>query len=477
MTYLLLLILGVGFARFAWKNLEAAIQLSVLLLPVYLLRFTIIIPLTFLEVMILIVFVVWFLKNRVLLISRWQGLLKGKKASEKNIYPFQWALIAWLVVSFIAVGVSGWSAAAFGIWRAYFFEPLLLFIVIINTHQTKEKIVCLLGSFSLSAVAVSVFAIYQYATGNLIPNEFWASSANRRATSFFPFPNAVGLYLGPIIMLLVGNLGRLWKSGAKFIKNEWQYLGTILGIILGLCAIAAAKSEGAIFGLSIGSALFGLLSQKKIRLITLSLIILSSLMIGFIKPLQNYVVDRVLLRNFSGQVRQAQWKETWQMLTDRRLLSGAGLANYQTSIKPYHQDGIFVKDFRDPDFQRKVVFNEQFRNSVWQPLEIYLYPHNVILNIWTELGLAGVIVFLWIIITFFYYSARAYRQTKENNDPFMYVVLGLSLSLVVMLIHGMVDVPYFKNDLAAMFWIIMGMMGVITYTLNPRLRGDDRGDR
>ncbi|QQS60386.1 O-antigen ligase family protein [Candidatus Falkowbacteria bacterium] len=462
MTYILLLILAVGFAGLAWKKLETAVQLLVLLLPLYLLRFTFVVPMTFLEVMILIVFVVWFLKNRFELVSHWKGLFKGKLPAEKNRYPFQWAIIAWLIISFIAVGVAGFSNAAFGIWRAYFFEPLLLFIVIINTHQTREKIICLLGSFSLSTVAVSVFAIYQYITGHYIPNDFWASSVNRRATSFFPFPNAVGLYLAPIIMLLVGNLGRLWKSGAKFITNEWQYLATIFGIMLGLGAVAAARSEGAIFALAIGFVLFGLFSQKKIRVLTLGLIIAGGLMITFIQPLQHYIVDRVLLRNFSGQVRQAQWKETWQMLSDGRLLSGAGLASYQSAIKPYHQEGIFVKDYRDPDYQRKVVFNEEFRNSVWQPLEIYLYPHNVVLNFWTELGLIGVLVFLWISITFLYYGVRAYRYTKKQNDPFMYVVLGLTLSLVVILIHGMVDVPYFKNDLAAMFWVMMGMMGVVS---------------
>lgn len=464
MYNLLFIIFGAAFGLLAWKKLETAVQLLVLLLPLYLLRFTFVVPMTFLEVMILIVFVVFFLKNRFELLRRFQGLRKGKLPALKNRYPFQWAIIAWLVISFIAVGVAGWSNAAFGIWRAYFFEPLLLFIVIINTHQTREKIICLLGSFSLSAVAVSVFAIYQYITGQYIPNDFWASSANRRATSFFPFPNAVGLYLAPIIMLLVGNLGRLWKSGAKFITNEWQYLATIFGIILGLAAVVAARSEGAIFGLAIGLVLFGLFSQKKIRVLTIGLIITGGFMIAFIQPLQHYVVDRLLLRNFSGQVRQAQWKETWQMLSDGRLLSGAGLASYQSVIKPYHQEGIFVKDYRDPDYQRKVVFNEEFRNSVWQPLEIYLYPHNFILNFWTELGLIGVLVFLWIIITFLYYGVRAYRYTKKQNDPFMYVVLGLTLSLVVMLIHGMVDVPYFKNDLAAMFWLLMAMMGSLSRT-------------
>lgn len=83
MTYLLLLILAAGFARLAWKNLETAVQLLVLLLPLYLLRFTFVVPMTFLEVMILIVFVVWFLKNRVELVSRWKGLLKGKKFLRK----------------------------------------------------------------------------------------------------------------------------------------------------------------------------------------------------------------------------------------------------------------------------------------------------------------------------------------------------------------------------------------------------------
>ncbi len=467
MTYLLVVILGAVFARLAWKNLTKAVEILVLLLPLYLLRFNFIIPMTFLEVMILIVFAVWFIKNYRTLISQVRSVLKGKVVKNNLQYPFKWAIIFWLIVSFIAVGTAGWSNAALGVWRAYFFEPLLLFIVIVNTHQTKDKIICLLGSFSLSAIAVSVFAFYQYLTGNFIPNDFWASSTNRRATSFFPFPNAVGLYLAPIIMLLMGNLGRLLSSGKKFLENKWLYLPTVLGIIFGLGAVIAAKSEGAIFALVIGFILFGLFGQKKLRLFTIGLVLVSGIAISFFQPLRIYVEDRILLRNFSGQVRQAQWQETWQMLTDGKIVSGAGMANYQQAILPYHQEGIFVKDYRDPDFQRKVVFNEEFRNSVWQPLEIYLYPHNIILNFWTELGIFGLAIFLWIIITFFYYAIRVFRHAKKSNIPDMYLVLGVTLSLVVILIHGMVDVPYFKNDLSVMFWIIMAMMGVMYKNLVP----------
>ena len=172
MTYLLVVILGAVFARLAWKNLTKAVEILVLLLPLYLLRFNFIIPMTFLEVMILIVFAVWFIKNYRTLISQVRSVLKGKVVKNNLQYPFKWAIIFWLIVSFIAVGTAGWSNAALGVWRAYFFEPLLLFIVIVNTHQTKDKIICLLGSFSLSAIAVSVFAFYQYLTGNFIPNDF-----------------------------------------------------------------------------------------------------------------------------------------------------------------------------------------------------------------------------------------------------------------------------------------------------------------
>ena len=90
------------------------------------------------------------------------------------------------------------------------------------------------------------------------------------------------------------------------------------------------------------------------------------------------------------------------MLQDGRLIAGAGLANYQTSIKPYHTEGIFIKDYSDPESQRKLVFNEAYRNAHWQPLEVYLYPHNIILNFWSELGLAGMLLFVWMIIKYFW---------------------------------------------------------------------------
>jgi len=40
-----------------------------------------------------------------------------------------------------------------------------------------------------------------------------------------------------------------------------------------------------------------------------------------------------------------------------------------------------------------------------------------------------------------------------------YLKLGLLGALVVIIVHGLVDVPYFKNDLSLLFWLIIFLIG------------------
>jgi len=49
-----------------------------------------------------------------------------------------------------------------------------------------------------------------------------------------------------------------------------------------------------------------------------------------------------------------------------------------------------------------------------------------------------------------------------KNNKNKYIILGLLCSMVVIVVHGLVDVPYFKNDLAVMFWLMIAMLSIIT---------------
>lgn len=168
-----------------------------------------------------------------------------------------------------------------------------------------------------------------------------------------------------------------------------------------------------------------------------------------------------MLKDFSGEVRKQQWRETWSMLSSqpKNFIFGAGLSNYQNTVAPFHQKGIFFNKDRDKDFRRKIVlFDKNYKAKYWRPVEVYMYPHNLILNFWTELGLAGMILFIWIIIKFFYQGIKIFQNSNNTNK---YLSLGLIGAIIVIIIHGMVDVPYFKNDLAILFWILIALLGIL----------------
>ncbi|MBI5222203.1 MAG: O-antigen ligase family protein, partial [Candidatus Magasanikbacteria bacterium] len=158
------------------------------------------------------------------------------------------------------------------------------------------------------------------------------------------------------------------------------------------------------------------------RLWTLGAIIILSV-IFFTTPLKQPFANEVLFQGVSGQLRLNMWGETVEMLKTHPIL-GAGLANYQAAVKPWH---------------------------ILKWAEIYLYPHNLFLTFWSETGLFGLIAWLWLIILFF-------KKTIFNRTTLAKVLVA---SMLVILIHGLVDVPYFKNDLAVIFWTFFGLAALI----------------
>ncbi|MBU0636874.1 O-antigen ligase family protein [Patescibacteria group bacterium] len=467
---ILIVFYAIFFLFLAVQHLNWAVMFIIIALPSYLIRFHIFsLPINLLELMIMLAFFVWFVANYYKLKT---NLLRNFQKDSNKIkidYPFKLEIILLLIISFVAVAVAGFSSSSLGIWKAYFFEPILFFILVLNVFKNEQtariNLEKILWSLTLSALIVSIFAIYQKITGAFIFNEFWASVATRRVTSFFNYPNAVGLYLGPIILILIGWLTQIIANQKLRIKNCESKIKQILEIsfifvtvILSLLAIYFAKSEGAMLGVIIGLIIFGLLINKKSRLTVFLFIIIFSSSIYVYSPAKNYLITKITLSDLSGQIRQQQWEETLKMLKDKRIISGAGLANYQKIIQQYHREGIFFNSENDPDFHRKTVFNEEYKKKHWQPTEIYLYPHNIILNFWSELGLAGLLLFIWIIGKYFYLSIINLFEKKNK-----YLILGLFGAMIVIVVHGLVDVPYFKNDLAILFWLLIAMMGVINF--------------
>ena len=471
----LILIFSVLFFVFAWRRLDWAVMFLIAGLPTYLIRFNIFgLPSTLLEIMIWVVFLVWLIKNFSRVKNNFLENFKKENKKIKIRYPFDWEIILLLFIALAAVGIAGFSSSSLGIWKAYFFEPAIFFIVVLNVIKGEAGRNKVLWSLATSALIVSALAIYQKITGAFIDNPIWAAENTRRVVSFFGYPNAVGLYLGPLILILVGWLCDIAKNFQFSITNFQTIFNSkifkmffiCLIIITSILSIYFAKSKGALLGVTVGLIIFGLIINKKIRWATIIVLILIGVGIAAYGPARNLAIRNITLTNLSGQIRKAGWADTFKMLKDGRLLTGAGLANFQAAITPYHTEGIFVKDYNDPDAQKKLVYNAAYRTAHWQPLEIYLYPHNIFLNFWSELGLAGLLLFIWIILKYFYLGIKNYKSQVKN---YKFINIGLICAMVIIVVHGLVDVPYFKNDLAVMFWLFAAMISLINLEIKLKI--------
>ena len=84
-----------------------------------------------------------------------------------------------------------------------------------------------------------------------------------------------------------------------------------------------------------------------------------------------------------------------------------------------------------------------------------ILPHNLYLNLWLETGFLGLIGFLGMVAVSIFESLKNFLKTKN------YLIILPLAALIAILVHGIVDTPYFKNDLSLLFWIVLGMMVVL----------------
>ncbi len=420
----MILISALLFFIISILNLRLASLILIVLLPSYLLRFQInFLPTTFLEIMIIIISLVWFAQK-----IKQNNLLDSFKHFKQKVgINFLIILFLFTLTATVAVFVSLEIRSGLGIWKAYFIEPIILFFIFLNIFSKKD-ISKILFAFTLSAGLVSGLAILQKFTGWFVPYTFWGKDNVFRVTSFYGFPNAIGLYLAPIIPLIFYNIYYLFK---KIEKNWFKIILNILIIFSSLLAFFWAKSTGALIALLAGFLLINLFKKKTFALsLLIILIIFSSI---YFELLPKNILDTLLFKDWSGQVRIKMWIESVEMLKNN-FIFGAGLSGYQNLVAPYH---------------------------IWDFVEIFQYPHNIFLNFWSEIGLFGLLSFFALI--FIFYKTIFINIIQSTQDKKNYFLnFALAWSIFVILIHGLVDVPYFKNDLAILFWLFFGILFLVS---------------
>ncbi len=413
-TNILILLALSCFALTAIIRREWSLYLIILLLPAYQIRFHAgPVPMTLLEGMILIL-TARELKNLF------------KIFAQDKIGSFLIGLF--LLAAAAAVFTSPVRLAAAGIFKAFFLEAVLFYYLVRAVITRPEQFERLAKILALLVFYLSVYGIYQFITLANLPFSWWAVEiAGRRITSLVNHPNALALLITPLLALLVMSLATAGKKlrGQKFL---------VLSIILGLAAVYLSFSRAALLALILALGLFGLLTPHRKKILAAAGLIVIFLLA--VPVYRQKLADLARGRDPSQRTRYFLWDAALDLLKNNPV-SGLGLMGFHENFKNY------------PIGPDRVVQN---------------YPHNFILNFWLEIGLGGLVAVL-ALLTFFYKKILfLYRKSWPWALP-------AAAAMAVILLHGLVDVPYFKNDLSVLFWLLLATADLgLRFYQNPTLR-------
>ncbi len=311
---------------------------------------------------------------------------------------------SFLLIGGISVIVSNDHVAALGLYKSYIIAPVLVGVMILTTKPSLQKILAVLG---MQLLGLSIVGAIQYLTGFGIPAPWNVRGNEFRVTSVYDYPNAVGLLFGPVIAMMAA-----WILHVKTQRQVWLQLS-----IVGVLIITAAKTDGAIIAI-IAALVFSMLFTK-LRWWVVGISIIGCIAALAWEPTRSII----LLQDTSGEVRLALWQGTLALLYDNPLF-GAGLAGFPQLYAEYKLD---------------------------RHVELLLYSHNLFLDFWVQLGLGGLLWLVVVIVKFF-------RDLLSRQNPQNIVLMS---GMVAILVYGLVDVPYFKNDLSVLFWTLITMSTVL----------------
>lgn len=345
--------------------------------------------------------------------------------------------LLFLLSGMLSVFVGGVSEDKLGQLLVLFLQPIgMYFLVRYYSHATNLQLEIgkLLAQASLLFVAVcGVYAIIQYTTLIGVPEAWWGNAVEpKRALAFFLHPNFYALFVTPLLAFLMPVLSTeylvLRKVAAeqerKFPKLITKHLAlsTVLWL-LGVVGLFLSLSRGGWLGLAAAVVVFVLVAGNRKVLVGAGAAFLIMIAVVFAVPNFRYRVLLPFQGEKSSVARFSLWNTGWEMVKDSPVL-GKGLLGFSTNWDAYNTD---------PNLQR------------------YPAPHNIFLNFWVDTGLLGLVSFVGML------GLLIWRGVQKGVDTVGFQ-RGLALALVALLVHGLVDIPYLKNDLAIVFWLLVSII-------------------
>lgn len=293
----------------------------------------------------------------------------------------------------------------------------------------------------VSGVLESLYSIVLYLTGGGYSSDAWLddemfSSLGGRAVGTLDNPNMLGEYL----IFLIPVAFALFLSREEGMKSLSALFSCF---VMGACLILT-WSRGAWLGLMAGLLIFLLMWHHR----SLWLILAGIASIPVLPSvLPASVVSRFTsignMSDSSTSYRVYIWRATVNMIADNPLSGiGAGEGAWKRMYPFYTYNGI----------------------------EAAPHSHNLYLQIWLELGVFGLIIFLAFLFLLYQSGFSMFVRTGKGNinslpdiDKKRSIVLmrltaaGPLCGIIAVLVQGLTDYSWYNYRLFLMFWLMCGL--------------------
>ncbi|MGH7881444.1 MAG: O-antigen ligase family protein [Candidatus Dormibacteraceae bacterium] len=331
--------------------------------------------------------------------------------------PYRWPALLLLLAATLDMVLSPNRRGAMGIWAAYFLEPMLAGLVCAAIARQTNRARLLLAGLAVSggiiALANLVVTVPAYVSGHF--NVFTPPVA------IYQSANAVPLYLEPLIAFALPLA--LWS------RPRIDRLAAGAFALIAVLACLTSYSRAGWLTVLVLVVAVSLFSRLRWWIIA-GLSAVGALLFAFSHSIRSRILVEFDLHSRFNTIglRIDLWKSSLNMLRHHPLLGG-GLAGFKESLRPYHDAG----------------FHEDL-----------IYPHNLFLNFWSETGLLGLAAIVWLLIQMLRLVRRGLVSAPESSWPRL-MSIGLLGLVLAFLVHGLVDVPYFKNDQALACFALIGI--------------------
>ncbi len=331
--------------------------------------------------------------------------------------------IAIFGMNFLLGGIVSVGGGA-SLRAALIYSVLLIgYFLTVNLIRTREHCLHVLAALAVSLTISSLYGTVQYLFGNITAN--WLdtemfSYIPGRATSFFDNPNVLGGYLILIIPLLL-----VLTINTRGFKPRFLLMLSTGAVLL---CLVWTWSRGAWLGALAGIILLFLIYSQN-TLATL-------LALGALSPLMSYLLPGSLVGRFMSIGNMADSSTYYRVISWRGVIR---------MLREVWIGGIGVG---------QAAFEQVYPVFAYAGTEAAPHAHNLILQLLTETGIFGIVIFAAIIF-FFIQKSFEFIKKAEGVDR-MIVAAGVS-GIFAILVMGVFDHIWYNFRVFFLFWIVMAL--------------------